>query len=534
MGKPLKFLLFVFLIFSFPISTSAQESVNGVSTEDSIAINQYAKNIIYQNLDSATYSANIDSLRRVMLGHQYPYGEGLLVLCKIKKANNVENLNGLLNEIDSQYRTVLKDSLISQVYLEAAYRHLTLAEDYVVSLQLAQKYIEQYQELEDFDILAKFWNIKGEVYRSFENHNIAHHSYLKAIEYGSKKSVPYLAPYINIATVYKSKGELDSAVIIYDSLLNFIQYKAPQESRYLAYIHNRLAQTHLLKKNLSLSEDHLHQSYEYIKTSNSVSDKILYLSTLSMIYNEKQMPDSVIKYGSELIDLTIKEQFYIEDISHIARTIASIYFERNELKKAYEFQSKNWKIFNKRYNSILMSKLVNYQVEQETKNKNKENNLLKDQMRLKENQIQQQKYINILIAIGGGVLLVLVFFSYQAYQFKTKTNRALIKKNRLIIEQSEEIKSSNERIKLINDNLEDMVHQRSKIIKNQNDQLRDYAFSNAHKVRGPLARIIGLMNIIDYELPGEESLHFREMLKSASNDLDEAIKEINDLLEKQG
>lgn len=68
-------------------------------------------------------------------------------------------------------------------------------------------------------------------------------------------------------------------------------------------------------------------------------------------------------------------------------------------------------------------------------------------------------------------------------------------------------------------------------LETKNTQLQEYAFVTSHKVRAPLTSILGLINIIEKQydvIDGGEGIV--EKLKSASNELDSVVKELNNLV----
>ncbi len=72
-----------------------------------------------------------------------------------------------------------------------------------------------------------------------------------------------------------------------------------------------------------------------------------------------------------------------------------------------------------------------------------------------------------------------------------------------------------------------------KEIEEQNEKLKEIAWMQSHKVRGQVATILGLCQFVDEHK--EEDPHTREVLegiKTATHDLDEVIKEINELTKK--
>ena len=92
----------------------------------------------------------------------------------------------------------------------------------------------------------------------------------------------------------------------------------------------------------------------------------------------------------------------------------------------------------------------------------------------------------------------------------------------------EELLASQEELTQINENLNDLVKERTLTIIDQNKKFVHHAYINAHKVRSPLARIQGLVNLLNYEtnhLNGEaQEIH--RLLKESSDELDDILREV--------
>ena len=76
-----------------------------------------------------------------------------------------------------------------------------------------------------------------------------------------------------------------------------------------------------------------------------------------------------------------------------------------------------------------------------------------------------------------------------------------------------------------------MVHERTSEIKKQNERLMEYAYFNAHNLRGPVARILGLIYLLDKDFPEDGYSDYKKMLKEAGEELDEVVREIRKRLE---
>jgi len=98
---------------------------------------------------------------------------------------------------------------------------------------------------------------------------------------------------------------------------------------------------------------------------------------------------------------------------------------------------------------------------------------------------------------------------------------------------NQELVGSNNEIKELNENLEKMVQERTDKINDQLGQLMRYAHMNSHEVRAPLARMLGLLQLIKRVDDVDQMKELLNMLYNSSTELDMVIKEMNRLLEKE-
>ncbi len=116
--------------------------------------------------------------------------------------------------------------------------------------------------------------------------------------------------------------------------------------------------------------------------------------------------------------------------------------------------------------------------------------------------------------------------------WKIEKQNALLISQRMEIETiNKELKTSNEEIRSINLNLENHVIERTQNLESQNKQLMEYAYINAHLLRGPLCSILGLVHLLERSKPNDvESLVFH--MKKSSTELHQVIDKISKAIEK--
>jgi signal transduction histidine kinase len=105
-------------------------------------------------------------------------------------------------------------------------------------------------------------------------------------------------------------------------------------------------------------------------------------------------------------------------------------------------------------------------------------------------------------------------------------------RNEEVQAQAEELQSQAIEIKKINDHLEELVKERTLQLEKKNLALEEYAFITAHKLRSPLARILGLVNLMKITPHTPESKECMGHLEVASKELDQVVSSISRVIEK--
>jgi light-regulated signal transduction histidine kinase (bacteriophytochrome) len=98
--------------------------------------------------------------------------------------------------------------------------------------------------------------------------------------------------------------------------------------------------------------------------------------------------------------------------------------------------------------------------------------------------------------------------------------------------QNEEISAQSEEILRINENLEEMVQERTRELERKNRALEEYAFINAHKLRSPVATILGLINLISKTKLDHEGTEINRRLQNTADELDGIVTSITKAIER--
>jgi signal transduction histidine kinase len=100
-----------------------------------------------------------------------------------------------------------------------------------------------------------------------------------------------------------------------------------------------------------------------------------------------------------------------------------------------------------------------------------------------------------------------------------------LREARLIIE------NQNVELTLKNESLEIEIQKRTAELVEYNQQLEQFAFMSSHNLRAPIARILGLSNILEITQDEKEEKFIRKNLVVSAQELDRIVKELNTILE---
>lgn len=93
-------------------------------------------------------------------------------------------------------------------------------------------------------------------------------------------------------------------------------------------------------------------------------------------------------------------------------------------------------------------------------------------------------------------------------------------------DQNESLRHKQEETQTINDNLENIIEERIRAIEEKNRELEEYAFINAHLLRGPICSMLGVISLIELEGSGDKV----RLLKEKAQKVDQIIRRVNDMM----
>jgi signal transduction histidine kinase len=131
----------------------------------------------------------------------------------------------------------------------------------------------------------------------------------------------------------------------------------------------------------------------------------------------------------------------------------------------------------------------------------------------------------LLITIFTLILKQKFFLYRDGIVRKNKELKAL---DNELAEKNKALARQQAKIQLLNAKLEKMIEQEVESTKEKNRKLAEYAYINAHHLRGPLCRIMGLSDLMTESSP--ENTKLPRTIKRRAEELDVIIKQINHII----
>ncbi|MEO7992415.1 MAG: hypothetical protein ABI663_22885 [Chryseolinea sp.] len=132
-------------------------------------------------------------------------------------------------------------------------------------------------------------------------------------------------------------------------------------------------------------------------------------------------------------------------------------------------------------------------------------------------------------------VLLTIFTLYVRKKFEHYRNQAERRNSQLekialtLTTQHEILVREQSEIESINNNLEQLIQERTRQIEDTNKALSEYAFINAHMLRAPLSRIIGLSYLMERDAVNGSKKKILE-IKELAGSMDNVVRKITDAL----
>jgi len=204
-----------------------------------------------------------------------------------------------------------------------------------------------------------------------------------------------------------------------------------------------------------------------------------------------------------------------------------------------KYSDQPYPLKDKIYNLSVSRQAAEFETVYQLEKMEKENNLLQQKQDNSSNIIEYQ--IAFIIA-SVAALLIAVYFLLTVNKQRKSLKVAIAEleiKSKLVESQKHKLEKQskttevlNKELTLLNKNLDTRAQEIAREIEVKNKKMNKYAFMNAHKLRAPIASILGLINLFGKDISaGDEEIMIR-MLKESASKLDNVVHEIKDVIDE--
>ena len=98
------------------------------------------------------------------------------------------------------------------------------------------------------------------------------------------------------------------------------------------------------------------------------------------------------------------------------------------------------------------------------------------------------------------------------------------------MKQNQELYQQQVELNILRNNLERVISGKISESQSQAEILKEYSFINSHHVRAPLARVLGLVDLIQIENHDNVSSGYIQKIKRDAEELDGILKKMNNVI----
>jgi len=441
--------------------------------------------------------AKIDTL--ISLGNKLN-NEGRGISMELLK--QAEELNDSIGDLSQRLRIFLD--------IASQYDQLNL---FNLALEYLLEAREIAVELEEDEQLAWIFNSIGNAHKEKKNFKQATEYYnessdrLKSLNIGIRVSYPL----INMASMLHSQGENDSALALYERVLD--EFPADPASFRNVVIYNNLGN---LYKDMGEFDKSRHFSLLALRLKAKRGDELMLPNTtnnLASLYLEMEMPDSADYYldSTRRVCARLEISKYQDETLGLEAELARL---KGDYQKAYTFLEALMAKRDSVHQADRASDMENLFALFEKEQQEAEIKLLKQENDV-INARSRAQFLAILGLVLFLLLLTVVFFVNRSLNLKLKqANQDLSLKNEQIKEQQEKILHQNETVTQKNQKLEDLIREKDGIIQ-----------FVAHDLKAPINKTLALLELVEADMDGQKA-QLIKMIKESNLNAKELIKDL--------
>jgi len=396
--------------------------------------------------------------------------------------------------------------------------------EYELALNHYLHALDIYKSIDDFEGIYIVYNNLGEVYKKLEklDEALRYHQISLDLKQESSPDIHPAMSHYNIGEIFFMKKKYKEAIMEFETA----EWMTIENGnlRVLAYTNTGLGKVFLEMKNFVKSKKYLEQANALWQDLNDLRGLAYVNLDLGRLNFEMNDWANSQRYLENALQIT--RQSGMRDIQMgVLAQMQKLDSARGDMASALNLLRQYIQLKDSIFNMEKEKLVANIQARHELDEKERINKQL---VLAKETSEEIVNYQKIII---GAFVIILILIGVLAISFYRQVKRTH-KLNAQLESKNQEIQISAKELQVLNNDLEKMVEQRTSVIHQKNDQFKEYSFLNAHYVRGPLANIIGLSNLLDTDSLDCDQKTLLHHILDSSTKLDHVLHEIKEKLEK--
>ncbi|PCH69611.1 MAG: hypothetical protein COC01_01185 [Bacteroidetes bacterium] len=266
--------------------------------------------------------------------------------------------------------------------------------------------------------------------------------------------------YTNIGRVFLRKNELDLAIDTVQVGLKLFRSMGNQDGE--AFAHSIIGKAWFKKKNYQKALDHFEKRVELKQISGVTSNMGDAYADISNTHYSMGRYESALDYGHIAVQHSRYEGAK-EDIKHAYLVVSNAYKGLNNFGNSLKYFEKYAAIKDTIAEDLKNRNLLGLQTEFETKQKEKEIQLLNNQNKIQELETDKQRTFRNITSVGLILVMLLAYMLYNRFRIKQKANIELTYKNKLIAEQKDALEDMNTQLSKKNKSISDSINYAQRI-----------------------------------------------------------------------
>lgn len=391
-------------------------------------------------------------------------------------------------------------------------------------LALFLRALNIYDSIRDKEAAAKVLNNIAGVH-------LQEHDFKKALDYSSRsltmlegtgKWLPIGNAYISLALIWMEQQQLEQAQNMVDHAIEAFEQ---------AHRHDKLAEANIIKAQLLLRKNLFEAALQLCEETKQQTSRdnypTVYVELLQIeatVYEQRGDHEAAIRQlleaqhagaqvSSRAIQIKTLGLLYEAYAKKSKADSALYYFEKFSQANREWFdveRARQMAVLEQLYESERKDKLIS----------------------LNQQQLATQRVYLVVAAVVVILSIIGSYSIFRLYRNKQKLYHRLEESNHEIAMQADYLHDLNRRLEQVNTNLEAEVMARTEKITQQNTRLVELAFFAAHNLRAPLARVLGLVQLMQLESRAHDSHNLLDKLAESAEELDCIVKDVGHRIEQ--